>query len=306
MLLKINSVPVCKICKRKIYYLGKDVCNKPDCSKNFIKLDRVKVISPIKLGYHINNIKPFVTNKVIIIKPDLFRIDNLSQIGYSSSDDNHPDNFISEKIIDTFSYEKKNTLLNLSRNISFQRHNFTDWDELMMDISAYKGDLNQVKTLYLKGVKLTTCIFNYGLSSLNLDLIRWFYKKKCPCDKIYLSKNIHNLTKEIYDFLKSVGYIKVIEHINIKNNCSSILENQYQYQTYKNKLNEVNFNYYNQLESVIIQRNFHYGNYLENIANIQQLENFHRQGFLPITNYQIQTPLLEIFPNIYLPSYINY
>lgn len=66
------------------------MCNKPDCSKNFIKLDRVKVISPIKLGYHINNLKPFITNKLLIIKPDLFRKDNLSQIGYCSSDDNHP------------------------------------------------------------------------------------------------------------------------------------------------------------------------------------------------------------------------
>lgn len=294
MITKIDSIPLCRICKRRIYYLGKDICGKRDCTPSFIKLDRIKVISPLKLGYHINNVKPFVTGKVLIIKPSLFREDNLSEINYKSSNDDHPNNKISEKIIDTFCYEQQFYFITKSKNIKYDRYIISEWDEILMDISAYIGDVYQVRNLYLKGIRLSNLILENALLNSNIDLVKWLYKKKYPFNKYFIFHNKNKLSNEIINFLKDIGlnFSADIQNKNLNNNIFNDTQPKFKNENgfinrYSLQLNDqlIQINKMNQeIAEYEIRKKFNYLYYQQNLhminSNIfnQQIPNI----FFPI------------------------
>ncbi len=243
-----NRIPLCKICKRTIYY-GSDTCGKKDCNERFIKLHRIQILSPLSLGYHINNKKPFVTNKTIIFSPDLHRKDNVLSSGtIASSNDDLIENKISLKIIDTFDLNSKSIFLSRSNRLN-KKQIINEWDELMIEVYAYKQDLIGIKNLYLKGVKLTNTIFEYSIQNMDKDLIKWLYLKKCPYDSNYIFKNLQYLSADFIKILEDLGYIKKVNNLN--------QFNQFNYSNYLENVNIINNNILQENKSNIVNTTNH-------------------------------------------------
>ncbi len=51
-----------------------------------------------------------------------------------------------------------------------------EWDEIQIQISAYVGDLENVKYLYKKGVKIDKSVYDIVMKSDNMELINWVKK----------------------------------------------------------------------------------------------------------------------------------
>jgi hypothetical protein len=163
-----------------------------------------------------------VTNKTIIFSPDLHRKDNILSSGtIASSNDDIIENNVSLKIIDTFDLNSKSIFLSRSKRLN-KKQIVTEWDELMIEVYAYKQDLIGIKNLYLKGVKLTNTIFEYSIQNMDGDLVKWLYQKKCPYDSNFILRNLQNLSEDFIKILGDLGYIKKINRLNYSNYLENV------------------------------------------------------------------------------------
>ncbi len=274
------KIPLCIKCKRRVYY-GSTICGKKDCSDRFIKLDRVKILSPLSLGYYINNKKPFASNKRIIFSPDLHRKDNnLSNGEITSSSDDIIDNKISLQIIDTFNIYSESIFLVKSKKLN-KKQICTEWDEIELEICAYKQDLIGVKNLYLKGVKLTRTVFEHAILNMDKDLIMWLRQKKCPHDKNYIIQNINLLTKDFKDLLIELCYLQ--KHIG------------FNYQDFTQNINNINNGLRVNNPNIINYTDYIPIRILQNEKNLQQNQDILNNNMIQITKFNYVNQLNQVY-----------
>ncbi len=257
----MSNIPLCIYCQRRIYYPGKITCGKRDCSINFKKEPRDKVISPLKLGYKILNYIPFTNgDKPFIINPELYRSDHY----YSYNDCKTFDHRHNKRIVDTFDFKtipeiiKKNNKTIVQKINNEKKIDNDEWNDLMMDIYAYQGKIDEVKNLFKKGYLPTQSTLFYGVLSNNIETVKWL-NRLVPLREDLFEKIDEELNYEIYEY--------------INKNIVLTKKNQFYKFDSSNEINLID------LSSIIIPNQmsinyFHQLQYLHNCYIFQQYQQF--------------------------------